>query len=184
MDDIFETVDGSDLALTALVGATLDNDLVVLADRNRSDLHWRVRIRGTSVRKMGAAVVSYVVLLSEFCSRRQYSCSRAIAHCEKILTLGKRCAHDNPANAGWGREVSLAALSPAGAEVGVDLRHFGGGVDEVYCRMKSKDVVAGRSSNSRWASKFVWKAQNGKSDRALAWREKVQERPDAGTAVD
>jgi hypothetical protein len=36
--DVLEAVDGDDLALTALVGATLDDDLVVLADGNCADL--------------------------------------------------------------------------------------------------------------------------------------------------
>lgn len=42
------------------------------------------------------------------------------------LTLGQRCAHDDTADAGRSREVSLAALSPAGGQVGVDLGHLVG----------------------------------------------------------
>lgn len=38
VDDVFETVDGGDLALTALVGATDDGDLVVLADGDAADV--------------------------------------------------------------------------------------------------------------------------------------------------
>lgn len=38
VDDVFETVDAGDLALTALVGATDDGDLVVLADGQSADL--------------------------------------------------------------------------------------------------------------------------------------------------
>lgn len=38
VDDVFETVDGGDLALAALVGATDDGDLVVLADGDAADL--------------------------------------------------------------------------------------------------------------------------------------------------
>ena len=38
VDDVFETVDGGDLALTALVGATDNGDLVVLADGDGADL--------------------------------------------------------------------------------------------------------------------------------------------------
>lgn len=38
VDDVLEAVDGSDLALTALVGATDNGDLVVLADGDASDL--------------------------------------------------------------------------------------------------------------------------------------------------
>lgn len=36
--DVFETVDGGDLALATLVGAPFDDDLVVLADGNGADL--------------------------------------------------------------------------------------------------------------------------------------------------
>ena len=38
VDDVFEAVDRGDLALTALVGATDNGDLVVLADGDRADL--------------------------------------------------------------------------------------------------------------------------------------------------
>jgi hypothetical protein len=38
VDNPLETVDGGDLALTALVGATDDGDLVVLADGDGADL--------------------------------------------------------------------------------------------------------------------------------------------------
>ena len=38
VDDVLETVDGGDLALTSLVGATDDGDLVILADWDRADL--------------------------------------------------------------------------------------------------------------------------------------------------
>lgn len=45
VDDVLEAVDGGDLALTALVGATDDGDLVVLADGDAADLlgcqNWR-----------------------------------------------------------------------------------------------------------------------------------------------
>lgn len=37
--DVLETVDGCDLALAALVGTALDDDLVVLADGNGADLN-------------------------------------------------------------------------------------------------------------------------------------------------
>lgn len=39
--DVLETVDGGDLALTTLVAATDDGDLVVLADRDGADLERR-----------------------------------------------------------------------------------------------------------------------------------------------
>ncbi len=42
-------------------------------------------------------------------------------------TLRKRCAHDHTAHGGGSGEVSLAALSPAGVRLAVDLRHVGGG---------------------------------------------------------
>lgn len=38
VDDVFQTVDGGDLALTALVGATDDGDFVVLADGDGANL--------------------------------------------------------------------------------------------------------------------------------------------------
>lgn len=38
VDDVFETVDAGDLALAALVAATLDDNLVVLADGDCADL--------------------------------------------------------------------------------------------------------------------------------------------------
>lgn len=38
VDDIFQSVDGGDLSLTSLVGATSDDDLVVLAEGNGADL--------------------------------------------------------------------------------------------------------------------------------------------------
>lgn len=38
VDHVLETVDGGDLALTALVGATDNGDLVVLADRDAADV--------------------------------------------------------------------------------------------------------------------------------------------------
>lgn len=38
VDHVLETVDGGDLALTALVGATDNGDLVVLADGDAADL--------------------------------------------------------------------------------------------------------------------------------------------------
>jgi hypothetical protein len=40
VDDVFETVDGGDLALLALLGAANDGDLVLLADGDAADL-WR-----------------------------------------------------------------------------------------------------------------------------------------------
>lgn len=42
VDNVFETVNGGDLALAALVGATDNGDLVVLADGNAADLYSRV----------------------------------------------------------------------------------------------------------------------------------------------
>lgn len=38
VDDVFETIDGGDLAFSALVGASDYDDFVVLADWDRSDL--------------------------------------------------------------------------------------------------------------------------------------------------
>ena len=58
-------------------------------------------------------------------TRSQYVLLPAITALD-IRTLGERRAHDDSANAGRGAEVSLAALSPAGGQVGVDLRHLVG----------------------------------------------------------
>lgn len=63
VDDVFEAVDAGDLALAALVGATLDDDLVVLADWEGADLMMGL-VRG---RGEGAGSEMYVVLLAEFC---------------------------------------------------------------------------------------------------------------------
>lgn len=41
MDDVAETVDGGDLALTALEGTTGNGDLVILADGDGADLDAR-----------------------------------------------------------------------------------------------------------------------------------------------
>lgn len=68
VDDIFETVDGGDLALTALVGATDDGDLVVLADGDAADL-----LRAKSVIDRARRLQrgwSYVVLLTELLGER------------------------------------------------------------------------------------------------------------------
>lgn len=45
VDHVLETVDGGDLALTALVGATDNGDLVVLADGDAADLLARKNVR-------------------------------------------------------------------------------------------------------------------------------------------
>ncbi len=42
VDDVFEAVDGDDLALAALVGAALDGDFVVFADGDCADLDTNV----------------------------------------------------------------------------------------------------------------------------------------------
>jgi len=42
----------------------------------------------------------------------------------KGYTFGQRRTHDDPANAGRGLEVSLAAFSPAGVQIGVNFRHL------------------------------------------------------------
>lgn len=43
MDDIFETVDGGDLSVPSLVGATDNGNLIVLSDGDRADLKQIVR---------------------------------------------------------------------------------------------------------------------------------------------
>jgi hypothetical protein len=98
VDDVLETVDGGDLALAALVGATDDGDLVVLADGDGADL------LGSIVRKTGwLATLSwrvamggktYVVLLTEL--------------------LGEGSAHDGTALGGVSLVVSGTALATRG----------------------------------------------------------------------
>jgi hypothetical protein len=62
VDNVFETVDGSDFALATLVGSTLNDDLVIFADRDGFDL---------SMKSIGARICVhgdiYVVLFPEFC---------------------------------------------------------------------------------------------------------------------
>jgi hypothetical protein len=89
--DVLETVDGSDLALATLVGATNDGDLVVLSDWDRADLG----------------------IMLEF-PRRWMFCITNIVLLAKLLA--QRCAHDGTSNAGWGIVMSLARLSPRGVE--------------------------------------------------------------------
>lgn len=45
VDDVLETVHGGDLALAALVGASDDGDLVVLADGDAADLYGGFHVR-------------------------------------------------------------------------------------------------------------------------------------------
>ena len=78
-------------------------------------------------------------------------------------TLGERCAHDNTAHAGRSLEMLLSALSPAGVQLSVDLRHFGGGGRRCRRGVVVVVVVAGRHRllnelfellhlNSKWAA--------------------------------
>ena len=100
VDNVLETVHGSNLALTALVGAADNGDLIVLADGNAADLLGGRRAALLDMRfwladfEKGTAGLAYVVLLTEL--------------------LGQRSAHDVAADAGRGREVSLPRLAPGG----------------------------------------------------------------------
>lgn len=87
MDNILETVDRCDLALTPLVGATNNGNLVVLSDWDGADLDLMSEMLGVC-----AVAETNVVLLAEL--------------------LAKRCAHDSTSNAGWSIVMSLAGLSP------------------------------------------------------------------------
>ena len=62
--NILQAVDGGDLSLAALVAAALDNDLIVLADRDSADLHWHMLVFGAFSLDFGRI---YVVLLAQFC---------------------------------------------------------------------------------------------------------------------
>jgi len=76
--DVFETVDGNDLALAALVGATLDDDLVVLAEGDGADLRlksvWRCIL-------LAMCELAYVVLLSELCEQSVHNSWRMHSVC-------------------------------------------------------------------------------------------------------
>lgn len=86
VDDVFQTVDGDDLALAALVGATDDGDLVVLADGDGADLEILLAVIGIE-----SLIETYVVLLTEL--------------------LGERSAHDGTALVRGSTVVSGAALA-------------------------------------------------------------------------
>ncbi len=90
VDDVLETVDGGDLALTTLIRATNNEDLVVLPDGDGADLE-RLRMCCRCAKK-----TTNVVFLTEL--------------------LAQRCAHDGTSNAGWGIVMSLARLSSRGVE--------------------------------------------------------------------
>lgn len=100
-----KTVDAGDLALTALVGAADNGDLVVLADGDGADLLKKncqllfIHVRTEPSIPRGHSYPSedgnaYIVLLTEL--------------------LGQRSAHDNTALTGGGIEVRLARLPARG----------------------------------------------------------------------
>lgn len=103
--DVFETVDGSNFALTTLVRASWDDDFVVFADRNGADL----KIAG---------VLAFEVILSCVASNTDY---RGQCHLLSVglpyivlLTqfLAQRSAHDGASDAGGSAEMRLARLPP------------------------------------------------------------------------
>lgn len=164
VDDVFETVDRHDFTLTALVAAALDDDLVVFADGDCANL-WYVWSESAGSLDDAHAIIdhsggrAYVVLLPELCGRCQSGHGRVAkgAHVSGcVVTLRQRCAHDDPAHAGWGLEVSLAALPPAGMQTAIDLGHLGGGGDEEGWVVKGVMLLSrnyffadgGRMSNS------------------------------------
>jgi hypothetical protein len=92
VDDVLEAVDGSDLALLALLGAADNGDLVILADGDAADLFSFLSEAAVGEKFLSSA--TYVVLLTEL--------------------LGERSAHDVAANAGRRLEVGLARLASRG----------------------------------------------------------------------
>ena len=78
VDDVFEAVDGDNLALTALVAAALDDDLVVLAEGDGADLRlksvWRCIL-------LAMCELAYVVLLSELCEQSVHNSWRMHSVC-------------------------------------------------------------------------------------------------------
>lgn len=96
VDNVFETVDGGDLALTALVGATDDGDLVILADGDAADLIVVVNIDHHGGKKNNGKGTN-VVLLAQL--------------------LAEGGAHDNTTLARAGLEVGRSALAPGRGDV-------------------------------------------------------------------
>lgn len=96
LDEVLETVDGRDLALTALVGATDNGDLVILADGDGSDLEGTLEQARSNRSQKRILCVSYIVLLSEL--------------------LGEGSAHDRATLGRAGTEVGFARLAPRGGE--------------------------------------------------------------------
>ncbi|KAB8294029.1 hypothetical protein EYC80_009488 [Monilinia laxa] len=93
VDDVFETVDGGDLSLGTLVGATNDGNLIILSDWDGANLKFLSDAKKLKLRRVS---YTYVVLFTEL--------------------LAQRSAHDGTSDAGWGIEMSLAGLSPGGVE--------------------------------------------------------------------
>lgn len=92
VDDVFETVDRGDLALTALVGAADDGDLVLLADGDAADLLGSML--ELNIDEVGLKEETNVVLLAQL--------------------LAEGSAHDDTALAGGSLEVSGTALATRG----------------------------------------------------------------------
>ena len=86
VDDVFKTVDGCDLALATLIGASYDSDFVVLSDGDRPDLKMLERQGDYAIRETN------VIFLTEL--------------------LAERRAHDGTSNAGWGIVMGLSRFSP------------------------------------------------------------------------
>lgn len=113
VDDVFETVDGGDLALATLVGAPDDGDLVVLADGNSADLPGVRRKILFFLQSVSRAVSC---LPATQWSSFRVGCSAAGKNLVQayvvLLTqfLAQRSAHNHSTLAGRSAEVRLARL--------------------------------------------------------------------------
>lgn len=107
VDAVLQTVDGSDLALTALVDTSSNGDFVILADRDGLDLR-----RGI---EMSALVPARQTRDAQWCD----ACAATVTDGETYVVflaefLAQRSAHEDAADRGGSGEVLLSALSPGG----------------------------------------------------------------------
>jgi hypothetical protein len=91
VDDVLETVDGGNLALTALVNSTGEDNLVILSDGEGADLGGKLESDSRSKPRH-----TYTIFLTEL--------------------LAQRRTHDGTSDARRGIVMSLARLSPRGVE--------------------------------------------------------------------
>lgn len=67
MDDVFESIHGDDFAFTAFIGAACNQDLVIFADGDGTDLQMMARLVGVETVKEGDGEIragTYIVFVS------------------------------------------------------------------------------------------------------------------------